>query len=889
MPDTNPLFDDLGIQPKATDVDNPLFADLGITKAKAATPDDNLDVSAHPVTDEVGQIGKNIAKQLPRNIATGIGKLADLPGQIWDLAFHPEGDAAPTDIGTQIATKASNKLEQAVPSLQPVNQGPLERVVGAGFEALPSAALGGAEAIIPTMASGAASQTAKEAGAGPVGQFVAGLSPFAPSAVAATVRGLARGGAEGAANTAENLNTAEQAGIKLSPGQATENPALRATETASAALPGGGPLRDTRGAGINQQAEESVSNIVKKLAPDLNQKPPTPTQAGETVQAGVSKRIDKLNDETSEAKQAMETAVGGKDLPMAAPKLQAAIEKVTGPTGVQDVDNLVTGAKTKAIAKTVNAVAETPKVSTSYSTDGEGAHVVSSPNGETHAVETATGDLKVTRSDTNEAARGQGEGTARLGTLAQAATSKGKNLVSDISVSPAEAAAYEKLGRQGWEVQKNPNAEVNPATGNTISDSPKNPVYTVKAPKTIGTGSATNGNSAERQFTGEWTYNPKTGQSEPVTTGSGNIGPGTEAQSAILNEATPHTFDSLRQLRTLIGRGIRSTRDPGQQGQLKQLYGAVSDDLQDGVRQVGPEAESAYGLFNSVAKQNAGIQKTLVKAVTKAGGPEAVFKAAINGSKDGASKISPIMESLDSDGQNLLRATVIHRMGRAGGAADAPFNANTFLTNWKGMSTEAKNVLFNSGTGAATGQLRTSLDSLGKTLDLLKGQGYIKSGLAAGVEQGVSKYAHAGAAGLMMLVADKALESGAHVLSGNVGAAAATVGGALTAAAVNPILSRVLTNPKTAAWLAQTTKAPSGMMPVLLNQLANMGKTDPDARDLGNLISQSTGNRDAPTAQVAPPKVASQVAGGTVYPQINRTAGMQKLPGGGYGIPPESF
>lgn len=890
-----PLLDDIGgsasiPSPAAAAPTASLLSDIGgdTSTAKAAS-----EPSAHPVTDEVERIGSNIVKQIPRNLMQGVGALADLPGTLYDMAFHPEDDE-PHPMAHLVAEKLADRMEKSIPQLKPVNQGPIERSVGAGIEALPQAAFGGPEAIIPTFMSGAASQGAKEAGLGPVAQTVAGLTPFAPSAVAGATRALVRGGEEGAAQTAENLANAKNAGINISTGQATGNSAVQTAETLSSKLPGGGSVSPTRGSGLNAQAEESVGNIVKKLAPDVNQKPPTPTSAGETVKAGVSNKIDKLNEETSDAKEAMEQAVGGKELPMAAPKLEKALNKITSGTGVEEVDRLVTGAKTKQIANAVTSISDKPKVPTSYSSDGEGAHVATSPNGETHAVETATGDLKVTRSDTSPTAQGQGEGTSRLETLAHAATSQGKNLISDISVSPAESAAYEKLSRKGWTVEKNPNAEVNPATGNTISDSPKNPVYTVKAPKTQGTGqTAISTPSTEKQFTGEWSYDPKTGQSIPGTsTPQTGVGPAKEGQTAVLDTPTPHTFDSLRQLRTLIGRGTKSTRDPGQQAQLKQLYGAISEDLQDGVSKVGPQAEQAYGLFNSVAKQNASTQKILVKAITKAGGPEAVFKAAVNGSKDGASKISPIMGAMDEDGKNLFRATVLHRLGRAGGAADAPFDANLLLTNWKGMSPEAKNVVFGANSSPSTGQLRTSLDSLGKTLDLLKSQGYIKSGLTNSVQQGVSgAIGHSGVGAMIALIGERAASAMGHLVSGNPVGAAAAIGSGAGALALNPIMSRVLTNPKTAAWLAQATKVPKGALPVLLTQLGRIGTTDPDAKDLANLISQSGGATTSTQASNSPPPRPPQETGvrETVYPQINRSAGMQPLPGGGYGIPPETM
>lgn len=889
------LLDDIGSAPvssppTAAAPTSSLLSDIGGTPAPA--PD--RQVSAHPVTDELTQIGSNIVKQLPRNLIQGAGALADLPGNIWDMAFHPEDEPHP--MAHLVAEKLADRMEKSVPQLKPVNQGSIERTVGAGFEALPQAALGGPEAIIPTMMSGAASQGAKEAGFGPVGQTIAGLTPFAPSAAAGATRALLRGGEEGAAATAENVANAKNAGINISAGQATDSTALQTAEAISGRIPGGAPIQTTRGAGLNSQAEESVNNIVKKLAPDVNQKPPTPTSAGESVQAGVKQKVQSLKDETSEAKEAMDGVIP-KETPFAAPKLEAAAAQVTGPTGVADVDNLVTGAKTKKIAGTVNAVADSnkPRVPTSYSTDGEGAHVVTSPNGETHAVETAQGDLKVTRSDTSPAAQGQGEGTSRLETLAHTATSQGKNLVSDISVSPAESAAYEKLGRRGWTVEKNPNAEVNPATGNTISDSPKNPVYTVKAPQTQGSGApAPAPTGTEKQFTGEWSYDPKTGQSVPGTsTPQTGVGPTKEGQSAVLDQATPHTFDSLRTLRTNIGRAIKTTADPGQRAQLSQLYSAASDDLQAGVSKLGPQAEQSYGFFNSVAKQNAETQKVLVKAVTKAGGPEAVFKAAVNGSKDGASKISPIMGAMDEGGRNLFRATVLHRLGRAGGAADAPFDANLFLTNWKGMSPEAKTTMFGSNAGPQTGQLRTSLDSLSKTLDLLKSQGYLKSQLANSVQSGVSgALGHSGFGAMLALVGERVISAGGHIMSGNPIAAAATLGSGAAVLAANPVLSRVLTNPKTAAWLAQATRAPKSTLPILATQLSRMGNTDPDAKDLAALISQSRGSggsTQASNAAPAPPPPQGTGVRETVYPKINRSAGMQPLPGGGYGIPPETM
>lgn len=107
-----------------------------------------------------------------------------------------------------------------------------------------------------------------------------------------------------------------------------------------------------------------------------------------------------------------------------------------------------------------------------------GEHTVRSLNGETLADDQGK-DIKAVRSDTYWRANGRGEGTARMAALADRAHARGGKLLSDFSVSPGQGRVYEKLGEQGYDVKKNPNARINPETGNTISDLPGNPVYTV--------------------------------------------------------------------------------------------------------------------------------------------------------------------------------------------------------------------------------------------------------------------------------------------------------------------------------------------------------------------------------------------------------------------------
>lgn len=75
------------------------------------------------------------------------------------------------------------------------------------------------------------------------------------------------------------------------------------------------------------------------------------------------------------------------------------------------------------------------------------------------------------------------------------------------------------------------------------------------------------------------------------------------------------------------------------------------------------------------------------------------------------------------------------------------------------------------------------------------------------------------------------LFEGAHSIVASKPAAIMTGG---LAVGGNMILSRALTNPRTAAWLAQTTKLPPSALPNAVNQLSRLGaaNNDPDASNL---------------------------------------------------------
>ncbi len=117
-----------------------------------------------------------------------------------------------------------------------------------------------------------------------------------------------------------------------------------------------------------------------------------------------------------------------------------------------------------------------------HAADETGVHTVTSPDGESIAVESGP-YLVEKRTDTAPDAQGQGQGGARLLRLAEVADSMGKRLASDISVSPDAERMWRGLQKKGYRIQVNPNA-TRASTGNLVSDDPRKPVF-IAVPRNV--------------------------------------------------------------------------------------------------------------------------------------------------------------------------------------------------------------------------------------------------------------------------------------------------------------------------------------------------------------------------------------------------------------------
>lgn len=280
-------------------------------------------------------------------------------------------------------------------------------------------------------------------------------------------------------------------------------------------------------------------------------------------------------------------------------------------------------------------------------------------------------------------------------------------------------------------------------------------------------------------------------------------------------------YSALKAVRTQIGEQISdfSLTPDAPTRQLRQIYGALSRDMEAAAKAQGPEAERAARRANNYTRVLSDRLEQVQRIVDKNGGPERIFTAAMTGTRDGGTTLRSVMQSLPKEGQEMVTGAVIKRMGLANpgqqDAAGDAFNAATFLTNWNKVSPEAKRALFD----RHGPQFSASMDRIARVADNIKQGSKVFANPSGTANRGAAITYGAG------LVASLFDPSGATMTG--------LVGGGIAANAA----ARMLTNPSVVRRLAQATELPIGSIPAFINAVRVEGEKNED-EDLLQLAGQ---------------------------------------------------
>lgn len=296
-------------------------------------------------------------------------------------------------------------------------------------------------------------------------------------------------------------------------------------------------------------------------------------------------------------------------------------------------------------------------------------------------------------------------------------------------------------------------------------------------------------------------------------------------------------YEAVKRIRTDIGEAISdySLSPDTPTRELKQLYGALSKDMEAAARAAGPDAMRAAKRANNYTRAVADRLEQVQRIIDKNGGPEKVYEAALSGTRDGGTTLRAVMQSLPLEGQKAVSGAVLKRMGMATpgnqDAAGDVFSASTFLTNWNRVSPEAKRALFDRfGKGFSR-----DMDRIARVSQNIKDGAKVFQN-SSGTANRAAAFTYGGSI-LLSLLDPSMATTGALVLSG-LGANG---------------LARVMTNPKVVNWLARSTAVPVGSATAQIQILRRIGEQDQDedVLALADALEQARANENRSQDQPA--------------------------------------
>ncbi|MBT8449293.1 MAG: hypothetical protein KJO69_06365 [Gammaproteobacteria bacterium] len=271
-------------------------------------------------------------------------------------------------------------------------------------------------------------------------------------------------------------------------------------------------------------------------------------------------------------------------------------------------------------------------------------------------------------------------------------------------------------------------------------------------------------------------------------------------------------YSTVKALRSSVGRRINNMTlvEDVSKGDIKRLYGMLSEDLTAAAQAAGPDAAKAAARANSFYRAGVNRIENIERVIKKNGGPEKIYGALMSGTKEGATTLRTVMKSLKPDERKAVTAATVRRMGKATpGQQDETaeaFSINTFLTNWARLSPEARGVLF----GGLGPKFNKDMESLASVAGNLRGGSSVFAN-PSGTQPAATANITAG--------------TGAYALvTGNMPVLASIVGGVTLANAT----ARAMTNPRFVRWLAVATRAPQGAAIAQANALAQIAAQEKD-------------------------------------------------------------
>ena len=199
-------------------------------------------------------------------------------------------------------------------------------------------------------------------------------------------------------------------------------------------------------------------------------------------------------------------------------------------------------------------------------------------------------------------------------------------------------------------------------------------------------------------------------------------------------------YQGIKRLRTDVGKlldnNISLASDGVDMGEVKQIYGALTDDLRNAVKRSG--TDEALKRFDDANAFNARMQDDLTalqKITGKDGTPEKTYANLIAMATGKANKsgdlrtLAKARKAVSQETWDEMASAAVAGMGR-GGNPNNPFSVDKFVTEWDSLSKSGRALLFDGGKNR---ELASALDDIAAVANRMKdiGQTRNTSGSAA--------------------------------------------------------------------------------------------------------------------------------------------------------------
>ena len=291
-----------------------------------------------------------------------------------------------------------------------------------------------------------------------------------------------------------------------------------------------------------------------------------------------------------------------------------------------------------------------------------------------------------------------------------------------------------------------------------------------------------------------------------------------------LSDSDVVDYQTLRDLRSSIGQKLGNNEliSDIPRAELKQMYGALSEDIRTVAASQGDEAIKAFNRANNFTRTGHQRLGDFVGRITKKVEVDKIFDAVTKGG-EGTKLINSFKRSLKPKEWDVVASNVIRRLGKSTAgqqnAAGDNFSTNKFLTDWNKLG-KAKNALLSGS--KKLNAYRADLDKIARVAEVSK-ESAAAAANASGSGQSLANFSLA-----------TGLVSGG--ITGNVPLVTAMAG----TVTMNNMGARLMTNQNFVKWLAKNSTHAGKITGAQLSALVNIGKNSniDDAMAVQSLVEE---------------------------------------------------